>query len=137
MACRNKSNQVPLILAVCGIMAALLAAPLWANEEGENDNWEHRLEGRPTPPTRTPAPPDRGHTGQDQVPPPSTPIPFQEPCPADVTLDQMVDVLDLIEIVLHWGPCASETRCRADCNEDGEVDVMDLIQVITNWGLCP
>lgn len=51
--------------------------------------------------------------------------------PADVTGDGVVDVQDLVEIILAWGPCAAP--CIADVNDDGVVDVVDLVAVILAW----
>jgi hypothetical protein len=57
---------------------------------------------------------------------------FPEPPadPADVNGDGAVDVLDLIAVVLAWGPCPG---CAEDVNGDGFVDVLDLIEVVLNW----
>jgi len=40
-------------------------------------------------------------------------------------------VLDLIEVILAWGPNPGHP---ADINGDGTVDVTDLIAVILAWG---
>jgi len=47
----------------------------------------------------------------------------------DVNGDGFVDVLDLLEVVSHWG----ELGGPADVNGDGIVDVLDLLVVINNW----
>ena len=54
-------------------------------------------------------------------------------CPADVTGDQMIDVLDLLAILGAWGSCAD---CPEDINGDGVVDVLDLLDVLGAWGPC-
>jgi hypothetical protein len=54
-------------------------------------------------------------------------------CPADVTGDGDVDVEDLVEVILNWGPCPG---CDADVTGDGDVDVEDLVEVILGWGAC-
>jgi hypothetical protein len=43
-----------------------------------------------------------------------------------------IDVMDLVEVILHWG----EAGGSADVNHDGTVDVADLTQVIDFWGPC-
>jgi len=59
---------------------------------------------------------------------------YQAPaCPADVTGDGVVDVLDLIEVLDAWG----ESGGPADVTGDGIVDVLDLIEVLYGWGACP
>ncbi len=54
---------------------------------------------------------------------------------SDVNGDGVVDVLDLIAVVLGWGPCPP--GCPADATGDGVVDVLDLIAVIEGWGPAP
>jgi hypothetical protein len=81
-------------------------------------------------------------------------------CFGDVTLDYRVDVDDLVQVILHWGPCegappsctscgdgigvppqpSAPAFCAADIaplgDPDGQVDVDDLILIITQWGQC-
>ena len=54
-------------------------------------------------------------------------------CPADVTFDATVDVLDLLAVIAAWGPWGYPE----DINGDGTVDVLDLLAVIAAWGPCP
>jgi hypothetical protein len=61
-----------------------------------------------------------------------TVVPSSPDCPADVTGDGSIDVEDLVEVVLNWGPC----DCPADVTGDGVVDVEDLVEVILGWGPC-
>jgi len=53
-------------------------------------------------------------------------------CPADITGDGVVDVLDLLEVLAQWGGTGS-----ADITGDGVVDVLDLLEVLAAWGPCP
>ncbi len=54
--------------------------------------------------------------------------------PGDVNGDGVVDVSDLVEVVLAWGPCpVPPTGCPADLDQSGNVDVNDLVTVIVNW----
>ncbi|MHC5028372.1 MAG: hypothetical protein ACYTGR_16600 [Planctomycetota bacterium] len=55
-------------------------------------------------------------------------------CDEDVTGDGLVDVQDMVEVILQWGPCGD---CSADVNDDGLVDVQDLVAVVLAWGNCP
>lgn len=55
-------------------------------------------------------------------------------CPSDVTGDGTVNVEDLVEVILQWGPCG--TACSADINGDDIVNVEDLVEVILAWGEC-
>ncbi len=52
-------------------------------------------------------------------------------CPADVTGDEIVDVMDLLDVLSQWGGSGS-----ADITSDGIVDVLDLLQVLAAWGPC-
>jgi len=52
-------------------------------------------------------------------------------CPADITGDGVVDVLDLLEVLSQWGGSGT-----ADINGDGVVDVLDLLEVLGAWGPC-
>jgi hypothetical protein len=49
----------------------------------------------------------------------------------DVNGDGVIDVSDLVEVVLNWGPCPG--GCAADVNGDGVVNVADLVIVVLNW----
>ncbi|MHC5001583.1 MAG: di-heme oxidoredictase family protein [Planctomycetota bacterium] len=55
-----------------------------------------------------------------------------EGCLADVDGSGAVDVDDLVEVILAWGPCGGD--CPADIDASGAVDVDDLIAVILGWG---
>ena len=53
------------------------------------------------------------------------------PIPGDVNGDGIVNIADLVEVLLNWGPCQD---CPADLNGDDVVDVLDLVEVLLNWG---
>ncbi len=55
-------------------------------------------------------------------------------CPWDLNDDGVVNVLDLVELVMSFGPCEG---CPADFDDDGFVGVLDLIALIMNFGPCP
>lgn len=75
------------------------------------------------------------HTGQESIPSNPDGI-LAPPCRGDVTGDGAIDVEDVVEVILTWGPCGPGD-CAADVDHDDEVDVADLIEVILNWGACP
>jgi hypothetical protein len=52
-------------------------------------------------------------------------------CPADIKVDGMIDVLDLLLIIDGWG-----TTGASDINNDGTTDVNDIILLIGDWGEC-
>ncbi len=54
-------------------------------------------------------------------------------CPADVTGDGTVDVVDLLAVLAAWGPCPD---CPEDITGDDEVTVLDLIELLSAWGPC-
>lgn len=57
------------------------------------------------------------------------------PCPPDINKDGAINVLDLIELLLAFGPCPPPpTRCPADTNKDGAVNVLDLIEMLLHFG---
>jgi sugar lactone lactonase YvrE len=59
------------------------------------------------------------------------------PCPADIDGSGTVDVVDLLQVLSHWGPCENDPECEAaDIDGDGDVTVLDLLQVLSAWGPC-
>ena len=56
-----------------------------------------------------------------------------ETCLGDINQDWVVNVLDLLELLAHWG----EPDGSADLNEDGIVNVIDLLVLLALWGECP
>ena len=63
-------------------------------------------------------------------------IPDECQCVGDISQDGIVDVVDLLLLLGHWGPCPPQGWCPGDCDEDGDVDVVDLLLVLGNWGPC-
>jgi hypothetical protein len=57
-------------------------------------------------------------------------------CIADVTLDGVVNGVDLAGLLSAWDTDGGPTP-RADCNRDGTVDGADLGIVLGGWGTCP
>ncbi len=55
-------------------------------------------------------------------------------CPADVDLNAMVNVTDLLVLLAGWGPNPGHA---ADFNDDGNVNVTDLLTLLGSWGACP
>jgi len=53
-------------------------------------------------------------------------------CPlnSNVNGDYSIDLIDLIAILDHWGPCVG---CPSDVNCDGRVDLIDLVYVLNDW----
>jgi hypothetical protein len=56
-------------------------------------------------------------------------------CNADVTVNRLIDVDDLLSVVSHWGSCGIP-NCLDDVSGDQQVDIDDLLQVISAWGAC-
>jgi hypothetical protein len=54
-------------------------------------------------------------------------------CPGDLDGNGAVDVQDLVDLILSWGPCAG---CAADLDGDDAVGVTDLVALILAWGPC-
>ena len=57
------------------------------------------------------------------------------PCLADININRVVDVDDLLWVVNSWGPC-DVPNCLQDVTGNQQVDVDDLLQVINQWGNC-
>ena len=58
-------------------------------------------------------------------------------CLGDASEDGLVDVQDMTQVILEWGPCPGPPDlCPSDLNGDFVVDVQDLVEVIANWGVC-
>ncbi len=53
-------------------------------------------------------------------------------CAADITGDDVVDVLDLLSVLGAWG----QGGVAEDLTGDGIVDVLDLLEVLGAWGPC-
>ena len=55
--------------------------------------------------------------------------------PGDIDGSGRVDVLDLLAVLLAWGPCSDPPmQCPADVIADGVLDVLDLLVLLVNWG---
>ncbi|MCZ6494030.1 MAG: hypothetical protein O6933_08125 [Planctomycetota bacterium] len=60
------------------------------------------------------------------------------PCPADLSGDGEVGILDLLVLLSNWGLCPnSPAPCPADLNGDSAVGILDLLELLANWGPCP
>ncbi|MHC4990038.1 MAG: hypothetical protein ACYTGC_03570, partial [Planctomycetota bacterium] len=57
-------------------------------------------------------------------------------CPADIVEDKVVNVDDLVELILAWGPCPAPCPpyCVGDIIPDCVVNVDDLVKLILDWG---
>jgi len=57
-------------------------------------------------------------------------------CIGDINLDGMVNVMDMLQVISHWGDCDEGACTAADLNDDEAVDVLDLQLVLNVWGDC-
>jgi CHRD domain len=55
---------------------------------------------------------------------------------ADVVIDSVINIDDLLGVINGWGPCAAcgPITCPADVTGDCTVNIDDLLMVINNWG---
>jgi hypothetical protein len=60
-------------------------------------------------------------------------IRIQPPCIADLTVDHVVNIDDLLFVINHWGNAGGP----ADITHDNTVNIDDLLAVINAWGACP
>jgi hypothetical protein len=58
---------------------------------------------------------------------------FGAQAPGDVNNDEAVNVADVVDLLLAWGPCPPGELCFADLDDDGSVTVGDLVAVLLNW----
>ena len=59
--------------------------------------------------------------------------------PGDITLDGMVNVTDLLQLLADWGLCDPVGPCPSDIapsGGDGTVNVTDLLTLLGDWGPC-
>ena len=52
----------------------------------------------------------------------------------DLNGDGVRNILDLLYLIGHWGPCPPEGNCSADLDGDGIVGVNDLLALLDAWG---
>lgn len=58
---------------------------------------------------------------------------LQPPCPADLTYDYSVDILDLLVLLAAWG---TDPVGPPDFDCDGTVGILDLLELLADWGWC-
>ena len=56
---------------------------------------------------------------------------------ADLVVDGVVGVKDLLFLLGAWGPCPPKGDCPADFDDSGDVGVKDLLTLLGAWGPCP
>lgn len=56
-------------------------------------------------------------------------------CVADVNVDGVISILDLLRVLTAWGPCGG--CCPEDFDTNGVVNIVDLLEVLIRWGACP
>ncbi len=52
----------------------------------------------------------------------------------DLDGDCTVGILDLLQLLAVWGPCADCENCPADLDGDCTVGILDLLALLSNWG---
>lgn len=57
-----------------------------------------------------------------------------ESCVGDVDSDDVVNIEDITQILLAWGPCE---ECPEDIDGNNAVDIDDIFIVLAAWGPCP
>jgi hypothetical protein len=58
---------------------------------------------------------------------------YVPPIPEDFNGDGRVNVVDLYEIITHWGETGSPGWIAADLNNDGVIDTDDIYLLIIQW----
>ena len=62
--------------------------------------------------------------------------PPSPPCAADFNGDGYVNVIDMLDLIAHWGPCPPGASCPWDLNGDDVVDIHDFLDLFFSWGIC-
>jgi hypothetical protein len=59
-------------------------------------------------------------------------------CDEDINGDLHVNIVDFLELLAGWGPCAGgpPEECPADINSDGFVNLADFDAMVVAWGPC-
>ncbi len=55
----------------------------------------------------------------------------EDPCPADLTGDGVVNVSDFLALLAAWG------TPDGDIDGDGDTGVTDFLELLGAWGPCP
>ena len=55
-------------------------------------------------------------------------------CPADLDVDALVGVTDLLQMLMAWG---TDPGAPPDLDGDGNVGITDFLLLLANWGPCP
>jgi hypothetical protein len=58
-------------------------------------------------------------------------------CGADVDGSGDIGFTDLLQLLVHWGPCPPKTACTTDLDGSGAVDFADMLLLLNCWGPCP
>ena len=58
---------------------------------------------------------------------------YVPPIPEDLNGDGRVNVMDLYQILMHWGESDSPGWIPEDLNKDGAIDVEDIYQLLVKW----
>jgi hypothetical protein len=59
-------------------------------------------------------------------------------CPSDINRDGVVNIQDLLNLILSWGPCPHPCSgsCPADLSHNCVVNIDDLLLLMNGWGAC-
>jgi hypothetical protein len=64
------------------------------------------------------------------------PCPCPAACPADFDGNCVVDTVDFLALLQHWGLCPP-APCPWDIDGNGVVDTVDFLALLQSWGACP
>ena len=52
----------------------------------------------------------------------------------DVNCDEVIDILDVARVGLHWGETGDPGWIREDVDNNGSVDILDIALIGLHWG---
>ncbi len=58
-----------------------------------------------------------------------------DPCPEDIDGNGTVDITEILEVLVGWGPCEDFCAIDFDCN--GAVGFEEILSLLSAWGTCP
>ena len=58
-------------------------------------------------------------------------------CPADLSLDGDVGIVDFLALLGAWGPCDVGGGCSGDLEGEGQVGITDFLKLLANWSTHP
>ena len=56
------------------------------------------------------------------------------PLTADFNCDGNIGIVDFLDLLANWGPCAVVYPCPWDLDRDGTIGIVDFLELLATWG---